>query len=102
VSDTQTRLDVIRQRSAELEDEYWGQRDFRDERTCVSHLARAAAIVDAELERVTAALREAALHQGLPEDADPDRIAAHFRNNREYREGWDALAGGARDAQGER
>jgi hypothetical protein len=54
VSDTQARLDVIRQRSAELEDEYWGQRDFRDERTCVSHLARAAAIVDAELERVTA------------------------------------------------
>jgi DICT domain-containing protein len=32
------------------------------------------------------ALREACLHQGLPEDAPPDRIAAHFRNNREFRE----------------
>ena len=39
------------------------------------------------------ALREACLHQGIPTDTAPERIAAHFRNNRAYREGWDALGG---------
>lgn len=36
------------------------------------------------------ALREACLHQGLPEDAPTDRIAAHFRNNREFRDSFPA------------
>jgi len=38
------------------------------------------------------ALREACLHQGLPEDATPERIARHFRGNREFKEGFDKLA----------
>jgi hypothetical protein len=46
----------------------------------------------ARLREAEEALREACLHQGLPADAQSKQIAAHFRNNREYREGWDALA----------
>lgn len=38
------------------------------------------------------ALREASLHQGLPEDAPPDRIAAHFRGNREFAGGFRKIA----------
>lgn len=43
------------------------------------------------VQKLEAALREAKLHQGLPEDAPPERVAAHFRNNREYRQGWDSV-----------
>jgi chromosome segregation ATPase len=43
------------------------------------------------LAEATEALREAKLHQGLPEDAPPERVAAHFRNNREMREGFEEL-----------
>lgn len=44
------------------------------------------------VEAAETALREACLHQGLPIDAPPERIATHFRNNREYREGFAALS----------
>ncbi len=58
----------------------------------MANAALAASAPTDTLAAMQEALREACLHQGLPEDAPPERIAAHFRNNREYREGWDALA----------
>jgi hypothetical protein len=95
MSDTQTRLDAVK--LAEWREHV---RLLRNEPSIHMNHDDLLMFID-ELERVTAALREAALHQGLPKDAAPERIGAHFRNNRELRQELDRLTGAAPAAQEE-
>lgn len=60
----------------------------------IAHWRRRAEQAEARLREYEEALREACLHQGLPENAEPARVAAHFRRNREYREGWAGASAG--------